>query len=279
MAETSETTVIQSFNTEARAYLAQLHLEAMGIEAWIEKDDGGGAYPPLQFSNGVHVVVRTADAERAHEILASVAEEDEQIADARAPAHPARRQAWRPFVAGLLAGALVTAGVMTYIGNRDANATMEAAFDNTGDGVTDEVQFIENGQLVRIHEDRNGDGKMDAWTFFSDNQITQGHTDANFDGRADIWFEYSDLYNYRVKMDTNFDGQADVTSFAEHGVFRQADWHPGAASKIERRIHFDNGVRAAMHTDTDGDGRFDITTIYDVFEREVGRRPYAGDDS
>ncbi len=33
-----------------------------------------------------------------------------------------------------------------------------------------------------------------------------------------------------------------------------------------------------MHTDTDGDGRFDITTTYDVFEREAGRRPYAGDD-
>jgi hypothetical protein len=59
-------------------------------------------------------------------------------------------------------------------------------------------------------------------------------------------------------------------------VIRRTDWHPGASSQIERRIRFDDGVKAAMHMDTDGDGRFDTTDTYDGFEREVGRSAYAG---
>ncbi len=275
MVDTRSTTVIRSFPNEAGAYVTQLHLVAMGIEAWIQKDDGGGAYPPLQVANGVHVVVRAADAEQAREILEAVAAEEEETTAVQAPVRPSRRRAWPLFAAGLLAGALATVVVMTYLQHRKENATMEVAYDNTGDGATDEVHFIEKGQLVRIHEDRNGDGKMDAWTFFTGDQISAGHADDNFDGRADSWFDYTDRYTYRIRTDTNFDGRADVTSFVQNGVSHQADWHPGASTRIERRIHFDDGVRAAMHTDTNGDGRFDITTAYDVFERETGRRAYA----
>ena len=277
MIKPRETTVLQSFHSEAEARMAQLHLEAMGIEAWIEKDDGGGAYPPLQFSNGVHVVIASVDAEAAREILASVAEEEEQIVAAQATARPERSRVWPLFLAGLLTGALLAWGVMDYRQHREANATFEAAFDNTGDGVTDEVHYFEKGQLVRILEDRNSDGKMDDWTFFDGRRITEAFADDNFDGRIDAWFEYADRYNYHYQMDTNFDGQPDVTSHVTDGVIRQADWHPGVSQKIERRVRFDDGVRSAMHVDTDGDGRFDTTVTYDVFERESGRSAYAGE--
>ena len=276
MEDDNRKTVIRSFQSEPQAHITQLHLVAMGIEAWIEKDDGGGAYPPLQFSNGVHVVVHADDAAKAHDVLRSVEEEERAEAVKAKPAKATRAHAnsWLVFVGGLLAGSLITAGVLTYLQVQEENATMEAAYDNNGDGLTDEIHFFEAGQLVRIHEDRNGDGKMDDWTFYANDEITKSHSDDNFDGREDTWIEYTGRYNYRVAMDTNFDGRPDVTSHVLHGVVKRADWHPGASERVERRIMFKNGVRAEKHTDADGDGRFDITTTSAVFEREVGRRSY-----
>ncbi|MDJ0809391.1 MAG: hypothetical protein QNJ01_04775 [Desulfobacterales bacterium] len=265
MAEDNRKTVIQSFQSEPQAHITQLHLVAMGIEAWTEKDDGGGAYPPLQFSNGVHVMVRAVERE----------EGAEAVKEKPAASPPVRGKAWQVFLVGMLVGTLIAAGVMSYRQHRANNDTLEAVFDSNSDALTDEIHFFEAGQLVRIHDDRNGDGKMDAWTFFPGGQLARAHSDDNFDGRVDAWFEYDDSYNYRVKADSNFDGLPDATSTVQHGVFKQADWHPVAFGRIERRIIYKNGVRAEQHMDTDGDGRFDITLTYDVFEREVSRRSYA----
>ena len=44
-------------------------LQDAGVRAFVFKDDGGGMEPHLQRTNGVCLVVRRADAERAHEIL------------------------------------------------------------------------------------------------------------------------------------------------------------------------------------------------------------------
>ena len=106
MAEDNRKTVIQSFQSEPQAHITQLHLVAMGIEAWTEKDDGGGAYPPLQFSNGVHVVVLAGDAEKARGILRSVEEEaaEETAKEKPVAATRVRAKSWRVFLVGLLAG-------------------------------------------------------------------------------------------------------------------------------------------------------------------------------
>ena len=128
MTEDNRKTVIQSFQSEPQAHITQLHLVAMGIEAWIEKDDGGGAYPPLQFSNGVHVMVHAGDAEKACEILRAVEREEgaEAVKEKPAAVPAVRGKAWQVFLVGMLAGTLIAAGVMSYRQHRADNDTMEA---------------------------------------------------------------------------------------------------------------------------------------------------------
>ena len=56
-----ETTVIQSFESKARDYLFRLHLQAMGSEAWIEKDGGGGKMEDGAFFEGHRITAAYAD--------------------------------------------------------------------------------------------------------------------------------------------------------------------------------------------------------------------------
>jgi outer membrane lipoprotein SlyB len=64
-----ETIVLTVFNTEMDAGMARDVLRDEGIEAFVSKDDGGGMEPHLQRTNGVRLVVRRDDAERARRIL------------------------------------------------------------------------------------------------------------------------------------------------------------------------------------------------------------------
>jgi hypothetical protein len=57
------------FPMRAEAELARGALDAAGIYAVIASDDVGQQNPGLDYSRGVAVVVREADAERAREIL------------------------------------------------------------------------------------------------------------------------------------------------------------------------------------------------------------------
>jgi Putative prokaryotic signal transducing protein len=65
----SEEVVIKIFNTETDAKMAQDVLKDEGVTAFVFKDDGGGMEPHLQRTQGVRLVVKPVDAERAHKIL------------------------------------------------------------------------------------------------------------------------------------------------------------------------------------------------------------------
>ena len=65
-----ETVVLKVFATEIDAKMARDVLNDEGITAFVFKDDGGGMEPHLQRTRGVRLVVKPADAERAHKILA-----------------------------------------------------------------------------------------------------------------------------------------------------------------------------------------------------------------
>lgn len=68
-----ETVVLKVFATEIDAVMARDVLKDEGVKAFVFKDDSGGMEPHLQRTNGVTLMVSAADAERAHQILRTLA--------------------------------------------------------------------------------------------------------------------------------------------------------------------------------------------------------------
>ena len=64
-----EVVVLEIFNNEIDARMAQQALQQLGVKAFVSKDDVGGMEPQLQLTAGVRLLVRGADAERARELV------------------------------------------------------------------------------------------------------------------------------------------------------------------------------------------------------------------
>jgi hypothetical protein len=66
----SNLVVVHTFNNRAEADLAKSALEAAGIDAMVQADDGGGMRPALAWAgSGMHILVRAEDVEVAREVL------------------------------------------------------------------------------------------------------------------------------------------------------------------------------------------------------------------
>ncbi len=66
--------VIETFASRIEAEMAAGLLESEGVPALVMADDAGGAYPALQFTRGVRLLVAAEDQYRAREILRDMAE-------------------------------------------------------------------------------------------------------------------------------------------------------------------------------------------------------------
>ena len=66
---------IETFASKAAADLAASLLESEGIETWVLTDDAGGAYPALQLTQGVQLLVARENEEWAKEILDGMPED------------------------------------------------------------------------------------------------------------------------------------------------------------------------------------------------------------
>ena len=64
-----EVVVLKTFNNEIDAEMAQQVLHEAGVTAFVFKDDAGGMEPQLQQTNGVRLVIKSADVQRAHKML------------------------------------------------------------------------------------------------------------------------------------------------------------------------------------------------------------------
>lgn len=64
------TIVLRRFSNMAQAEMARIALEASGIVCFLSQDDCGGMEPYLQSSNGVRLMIRRDDQERANDVLA-----------------------------------------------------------------------------------------------------------------------------------------------------------------------------------------------------------------
>ena len=66
----SDLVVVHTFNNRSEADLAMSALEAAGIDAMLQADDGGGMRPHIAWAgSGMHILVRAEDVEVACEIL------------------------------------------------------------------------------------------------------------------------------------------------------------------------------------------------------------------
>lgn len=66
--------LLKTYPSRIEAEMAAGLLEGEGVPVLIMADDAGGAYPPLQFIQGVRLLVAAADAYRAREILKAMEE-------------------------------------------------------------------------------------------------------------------------------------------------------------------------------------------------------------
>ena len=61
--------IVKIFTSRWEADLAKHILESHGIQTMIKADDEGGMMPSLQMINGVQVLVRKKDKDKARELL------------------------------------------------------------------------------------------------------------------------------------------------------------------------------------------------------------------
>jgi hypothetical protein len=65
---------IRTFLSESEADIAKAALEAFGIDCMLSHDDCGGQRPHLNMGEGIRLLVRTADAGPAEEVLTAPVE-------------------------------------------------------------------------------------------------------------------------------------------------------------------------------------------------------------
>ena len=74
-AENGDLVTVRTFLSESEADVAKAALEAFGIECFLSRDNAGGQRPHLTMGAGIRLVVRSEDAMRAEEVLATEGEE------------------------------------------------------------------------------------------------------------------------------------------------------------------------------------------------------------
>ncbi len=64
-----EMRILRNYSSGIEAGIAQQILMENGVRSFIFKDDVGGTEPHLQRSNGVRLLIKSLDTDRANEIL------------------------------------------------------------------------------------------------------------------------------------------------------------------------------------------------------------------
>jgi Putative prokaryotic signal transducing protein len=276
--KSDECVVVKTFTGEMPASIAASRLESEGIEVHMHKDDCGGAYPQLQMSGGVRLLVRPEDLENAKRILSEIGSgtlsraeeeasyevEDELPPEAPGPTNSNFIVSIGLFVVGVMVGYFVAprpphrspyTGVLKY----EKNAA----------GVPGVFRYYDHDKLVRVEEDRNYDGKIDIWRKYVAGKWSSTAFDDNFDGKPDKWIICKGRWSWVERIDTDFDGTPDVTIYVVNDMFQREDWHPKGSKIIERREVYKNGLLKEILTDTNHDGVFNLKTTYDPYKRPI----------
>ena len=268
--------VLRTYTSEALASIVAARLESQGIEAIVQKDDAGGAYPALQMSTGVRLLLDPDALPEAERILSEIESQKSEDLEYREPAtvregsKSASLVVVGLFLLGLAIGCFVAPEVTT------ANLQM-GTYTGVISGEKDErgtpgrLYHYVDGQVTRMEEDRNYDGKADGWYEIAAGRMRAATMDDNFDGRPDRWITFKTIFDSVEKADTDYDGIPDATIHYVNDLKQSVDWHPKGSPITERRQFFEHGVLREELIDTDGDGILDQRIMYDSYERPVSR--------
>ncbi|MGO9119223.1 MAG: putative signal transducing protein [Desulfomonilaceae bacterium] len=266
-----EAVVLRTFANDFEANIAASSLSAQGIETDIQKDDVGGAYPALQMSTGVRLLVKPEDREAAEKILGEIEaehagkiEQEEEQEDSKSTKPDPIRILRRSFLflIGFAAGYFLPA-----LWGRSWRTVVLK--DDWKDGKPGSISHYVDGKLKLVEEDRNYDGKIDAWHKYVSGKIRTSEFDDNFHGQPNRWVEYKDRFTYVEKWDTDFDGKPDATTFFVNELMQRVDWHPKDSEIIEQRELYEHGVLKEKLVDTDRDGIFDLRITYDPYWKPI----------
>ena len=267
-----EAVVLRTFANDFEANFAASSLSAQGIETHIRKDDVGGAYPALQMSRGVRLLVKPEDREAAEKILDEIEaehagriEQEEEQEDSKSTKLGTIFILRRSFLLliGFAAGYFLPASW----GGRSRGT--EVVKEDWKDGKPGSIGHFVDGKLALVEEDRNYDTKIDAWHKYVSGKIRTSEYDDTFRGQPNRWIEHKDRFNYVEKWDTDFDGKPDATTLYVDGLVKRIDWHPKGSRTSGRRELYEHGVLKEKLLDMDEDGIFHRRITYDPYGNPI----------
>ena len=286
--KTENAVVVRTYTTQQSADMAVLELASCGIEADLVTDNAGGAYPFLDLTNGVAVVVEKQQEAEAKRILEQMSTAEDAIPPVVGSVRSPKKST--PFLLGLLVGALLTCmGWWAY--THWYQKSIVKTYDKKGR--VKETFYYSGGVLEKSEQDRNGDGKVDAWFIYNPGELGFASMDDNFDGEVDCWVTYTDDFGYIWEKDQNFDGKPDAKAVYAHGI-PQEEWYdtdfngvfdvhaeykngvttrlnvtPNGTNIVFRQEIYKDGVQKEVWIDENMDGTFDIKKVYDPMGKEL----------
>lgn len=273
--------LVGTFRSRVEAELACSRLSAQGVEARIESDDVGGAYPVLERA-GVHVFVMREDSEQASRILANPAPEVRSAPGNLTEAENEVRGALETnsfgsrlvrsvllVIFGILVGLLLARSQFLDSPESEFTDAGTVELDLNLDGRIDAWHDYEGSLYVRSRYDRNFDGELDAWNFLDDGVVVRSELDGNFDGDVDGWidYEFESVSLYVSDLDGN--GVPDRTVEYKFGIPILSRLHPNGG-RLEQEGHFLDGELRRLYS-VSADGTRALVLSYDELGRLVPR--------
>lgn len=229
--------VVRTYSSLTEAQMAQLDLEAAGIQADILDEATATLAPHLAFASGIRLAVADGDFEQARELLGL---------PARLPsARPKGGIPWWFF-------AIVAASVLTIV--------LQASRQGRTRGVSQEPGGL----------DRNHDGRPDTRRE-QDGGLLTDWFDENFDGKWDYKVIYKDGVAVRSEVDVDFDGSYDAVTEFKDGVPQSTTVRRGGKGPVLRLATYRDGILATALEDRDGNGAWDLRIEYDPYGLQLKR--------
>jgi hypothetical protein len=142
--------------------------------------------------------------------------------------------------------------------------------DYDGDGKFEQMFYYRGNVTSKVEIDRNRDGEFDGrWLYDMSGIVESYESDDDFDGVFETSEAFREGIPVLATVDTNGDGQADIRHRYKSGVFAETEFLDPVTGRVKRLNRYALGKLTESELDTDGDGEFDIKTVYDEFEQPI----------
>ena len=178
----------------------------------------------------------------------------------------------KPFVVGLLLGAIITGiGFSYYIYSLNHRSGF-VDYDWNNDGKPDLVYQYENGKIVEMTQDRNLDGEIDSRVTYENDQPARGESDDNFDGVFESEIFYKNGAINRIEIDVNHNAEPDIIEYFTNEVLDEILYIFDKDHSTWKETKYVGGVMREERIDTDFDGKFDVRNVYNSSGRMISTK-------